>query len=104
MSSKPANEHDILLGCSAVIVAAATLNLLIRPTIAAKIGGERVVVADARPRDMAWAFDEATKAAHPALTAFLETPDGAINLAALVAMVAIFALWAWQKRAFADEA
>lgn len=104
MSSKPANEHDILLGCSAVIVAAATLNLLIRPTIAAKIGGERIVVADARPRDMAWAFDEATKAAHPALTAFLETPDGAINLAALVAMVAIFALWAWQKKAFADEA
>lgn len=74
------------------------------PNPCREIGGERVVVADVRPRDLAWAFDEATKAAHPALTAFLETPDGAITLAALVAMVAIFALWAWQRRAFADEA
>ncbi len=103
MSPEPTDEHGVLLGCPVVIVAAAALNLLIRPALAAKIGGEKVVFGD-RPRDMAWAFDEPTKAAHPALTAFLETPAGAINLAALVAMVAIFALWAWQRRPLPDDA
>lgn len=104
MSPQPAKEHGFLLGCSGVIATAAVLNLLIRPALAAKIGGERVVTFDRRPRDMAWAFDEATKAAHPALTAFLETSDGAISLAALVAMVVMFALWAWQRRTLPDDA
>lgn len=69
---------------AAPICAAIVLNSLVRPALAAGIGGAREqTYTGHRSSDGWWEFDTAARAAHPVLTGFLEMTDGAIAVAGL---------------------
>ncbi|GAA2448384.1 hypothetical protein [Agromyces soli] len=81
------------------LVVAVLLNAVIRPWLAAGIGGERRSSGSGvRSNDTWWRFDPATQAEHPLLTGFLETSDGAIAMLALGATVVLL-LGRWAVRA-----
>lgn len=75
---------------------AIAMNALVRPALAERLGGERMrSTTTAKSSDGRWVFDAATRAEHPALTAFLEFSDGALAMSLLgVAVIAAVAVLA----------
>ena len=78
---------------------AVILNALVRPFLADGLPGRLVRRAGSvRGGDRWWEFDEATRADHPLLTAFLHLSDGAIGMAALgLAVLAVMGLWVVER-------
>ena len=69
---------------------AVILNAIVRPTLAAQLGGSRRQhFTNFRSSDGWWEFDAATRDAHPVLTRFLELSDGALAMMLLVVAAAI---------------
>lgn len=88
--------------CAAIPLSIAVLmNALVRPALAKRLGGERMhSTTTAKSADGWWAFDAATRDAHPTLTAFLEFSDGALAMSMLgvAAIAAIAYLMADRRR------
>ncbi|MGJ0203793.1 hypothetical protein [Leucobacter sp. gxy201] len=83
---------SFVLCIAAPLSIAILMNALVRPALAERLGGERrQSMTTAKSQDGWWAFDAATRDAHPALTAFLEFSDGAlaVSMLAVAAVAAI---------------
>lgn len=71
------------------------LNALVRPWLAARLGGTLVQSGAAvRGPDRWWTFDAATQTEHPMLTGFLTLSDGALGMITF-ALIAILLLGLW---------
>ncbi|MBK1970393.1 hypothetical protein ABC365_15420 [Brevundimonas sp. 3P9-tot-E] len=69
------------------------LNAVVRPIMAACLGGEMIRKgAGVRGSDTWWTFDAATRAEHPWRTGFLEMPHSAVALATM-AVIAVLFVW-----------
>ena len=87
--------------CIAVpIGAGVVVNALLRPFLAGTLNGRLVRQgASVRGGDRWWQFDDATRAAHPLLTGFLQVSDGIVGMAALsLAVLAVTGLWVIERR------
>jgi hypothetical protein len=68
------------------VIVGGVLNAVARPMLAANLDGQRVIVG-ARGTDGRWVFNEQTQNEHPALTRFLEMPDGQVAFLTLCVIV-----------------
>ena len=80
------------------LFAGVLLNGVIRPAIGHALGGIRHSPGSGvRSRDVFWEFDTATQAAHPFLTWFLETSDGAVAMC-MLGLIPLLLLGRWVRR------
>jgi len=71
------------------------LNAVVRPLMAHRLGGEKVVTgAGVRGGDVHWMFDELSRREHPIATTFLGWSHAQIGLITLV-VVAVCGLGVW---------
>lgn len=87
-----------MLAVIAPFAVGVALNAVIRPGLAHMLGGTVVRRgASVRGSDRWWEFDAATSEAHPLLTDFLSTSDGAVSILMFLAIGLLF-LWRWLDR------